>query len=91
MSQELKVIYSQLMEKIAKSEDVKVTQLFVEDRVPMKSPMDKDRRRTEFVELEEIYLNVRHARLSLVDCPCMVIFIQCFDTVGWVTGRTSSP
>jgi len=59
MSEELKSVYRQLMENIANANDVDVAQLFREDRQPLKSPGDKDRRRTERIELEELFITVR--------------------------------
>ena len=61
-------MYGQLMEKIAKSDDVDIAQLFSEDRQPLRSPMDKDKRRAERVEIEDTYINVRR--------PCS-IFTSC--------------
>jgi len=59
MSQELKSLNRQLMENLTRSDDVDVAQLFSEDRQPLKSPGDKDKRRTERIELEESFINVR--------------------------------
>jgi len=64
MSQELKSIYPQLLESITKSDDVDVVQLFTEDRQPLKSPSDKDKRRTERIELEELFITVRPDKSS---------------------------
>ena len=68
MSQELKSIYRQLMENITKSDDVDVAQLFSEDRQPLKSPSDKDKRRTERAELEEIFITVCPNKSSSFYC-----------------------
>ena len=47
------------MENLTRSDDVDVAQLFSEDRQPLKSPGDKDKRRTERIELEESFITVR--------------------------------
>ena len=65
MSQELKSIYRKLIESLTKSDDVDIVQLFSEDRQSLKSPGDKDKRRTERIELEELFITVRHDKLSL--------------------------
>jgi hypothetical protein len=45
------------MEKMSIADD-DVSQLFQEDKQPLKSPTDKDRRNKERIEAEESYLNV---------------------------------
>jgi len=60
MSEELSKTHVDLMEKIASCDDVVVCQLFTDDRQPLKSPMDKDKRRAERIDLEESYISVRH-------------------------------
>jgi len=67
-------MYRQLMDRIAKSDDVDVAQLFHEDRQPLKSPTDRDKRRAERVELEDTYINVRCA-CSSSRLFCVVSFI----------------
>jgi len=51
-------MHKQLMENIAKLDDVDVPHMFREDRQPLKSPLDKDKRRSERIELEDSYINV---------------------------------
>jgi len=67
-------MYRQLMDRIAKSDDVDVAQLFHEDRQPLKSPTDRDKRRAERVELEDTYINVRCVCSALHLC-CVVRFV----------------
>jgi len=38
--------------------------------------------------MDEKRMRPGHRPLVRVRTPC---FLQCFDTVGWVTGRTSGP
>jgi len=76
MFDEVEGDYQQMMEKIAKSDDVDVAQLFREDRQPLKSPtMDKDKRRNERIEQEELYISVRRLYFILLD---FILFIA-----GW--------
>jgi len=56
MSKDLKKVYQQLVDTIEKSNDVDVVQLFSE--CPLKSPVEKDKRRTDRIEIEESYINV---------------------------------
>jgi len=58
MTKELKMLYRQLMDNIAKSDDVDIAQLFQEERQSLKSPGDKDKRRSERIAIEERYINV---------------------------------
>jgi len=58
MSQEVDVIYHQLMDRIAMSDDVDVAKLFREDRQPLKSPTDKDKRRNDRVDIEQQFIDV---------------------------------
>jgi len=77
LGQEAKVMYFQLMDRIAKSDDVDVAQLFPEDRQPLKSPTDKDKRRAERIEIEDTYINVRCV-YSSSRLFCVVRFIAAF-------------
>jgi len=58
MTKELTEVYRQLMDNIAKADDVDVAQMFAENRPSLKSPSDKDKRRNERIESEESYINV---------------------------------
>jgi len=64
MSQELKSVYHKLIENITKSDTVDINQLFSEDRQNLKSPGDKDKRRSERIELEELFIAVRPDEFS---------------------------
>ena len=72
-------MYQQLMERIAKSDDVDVAQLFREDRQPLKSPMERDKRRNERIELEEQYISVRHRACFTVKFICGVAIGRVLD------------
>ena len=48
-----------LMDKLACTDEIDLPQLFQEDKQPLKSPTEKDKRYKERLEAEETYLNVR--------------------------------
>jgi len=56
------------MDKITKLDDVDIAQLFLEERQSLKSPADKDKRRSERIEIEEYYINVRMSHSSSLFC-----------------------
>jgi len=47
-----------LMDKLTQADDIDINQWFHEEKT-CRSPTDKDRRRTEHIEAEEMYVKVR--------------------------------
>jgi len=58
VAKNLAIADKNMMDKLSVMDDVDISQLFQEEKLPLKLPIDRDKRNKDRIEAEEAYLSV---------------------------------